>query len=82
MPTPPQSTRLCDQPNPSLPQGVFQDNLWESMGADAMQFNSFPFLPDTNTGMDSVMMDNMLAAETFVTGDMVDMWATAPQTFE
>jgi hypothetical protein len=52
------------------------------MGADAMQFNSFPFLPDTNPGMDSIMMDNMLAAETFVTGDMVDMWATAPQTFE
>ncbi|KAG8690715.1 hypothetical protein FRC09_011873 [Ceratobasidium sp. 395] len=82
--TPPQSGSLRDQPNPPQTQTAFQDNLWESMGADSMQFNQFPFLPDTNTNndMDSMMMDSMLAAETFITGDMVDMWSTAPQTFE
>ncbi|KAG9118939.1 hypothetical protein FRC07_006282, partial [Ceratobasidium sp. 392] len=80
--TPPQSGNLRDQPNPPQPQTAFQDNLWESMGTDSMQFNQFPFLPDTNNDMDSMMMDSMLAAETFITGDMVDMWSTAPQTFE
>lgn len=80
--TPPQTSPLSDRQTPPKVQAPFQDNLWDSMGADAMQFNSLPFLPDTNAGMDTFMMDNMLAAETFVTGDMADMWATAPQTFE
>ncbi|KAJ1305275.1 hypothetical protein OPQ81_000303 [Rhizoctonia solani] len=82
LPTPPQSDLLIDQPNPPQAQTAFRDNLWDTMGADAMQFNGFPFLSsDTNPAMDT-SMDNMLAAETFMSGDMVDMWSTAPQTFE
>lgn len=82
MPTPPHSDLLVDYSNPPQEQAGFRDNLWETMGADSMQFNSYPFLSSDNNAMDTVMMDNMLAAETFVTGDMVDMWSTAPQTFE
>lgn len=84
LPTPPQSDLLVDHANPPQTQVPFRDNLWDTMGADAMQFNSFPYLsaPDQTNPMDAVMMDNMLAAETFVMGDMVDMWSTAPQTFE
>ncbi|CAE6422895.1 unnamed protein product [Rhizoctonia solani] len=82
LPTPPQSNLLVDQANLPQAQSAFRDNLWDTMGADAMQFNSFPFLSsDNNPAMDTCM-DNMLAAETFMTGDMVDMWSTAPQTFE
>ncbi|QRV93178.1 Fungal specific transcription factor domain [Ceratobasidium sp. AG-Ba] len=80
--TPPQTSKLADQPNLSQAQVGFPDNLWEAMGNETMQFNQFPFLPDAGSDMDSMMMDNMLAAETFATGDMVDMWSTAPQTFE
>ncbi|CAE7182368.1 unnamed protein product [Rhizoctonia solani] len=82
LPTPPQSNLLVDQAIPPQTQAAFQDSLWDTMGADAMQLNSFPFLSsDNNSAMDTCM-DNMLAAETFMTGDMVDMWSTAPQTFE
>ncbi|CCO32068.1 hypothetical protein BN14_06121 [Rhizoctonia solani AG-1 IB] len=82
LPTPPQSDLLVDHATLPQAQAAFRDSLWDTMGADAMQFNSFPFLTSDNNSMMDTSMDTMLAAETFVTGDMVDMWSTAPQTFE
>ncbi|CAE6476879.1 unnamed protein product [Rhizoctonia solani] len=82
LPTPPQSDLLVDQASLPQAQTAFRDNLWDTMGADAMQFNSFPFLSSDNNSVMDTCIDNMLAAETFMTGDMVDMWSTAPQTFE
>ncbi|ELU39751.1 hypothetical protein AG1IA_06222 [Rhizoctonia solani AG-1 IA] len=82
LPTPPQSDLLVDHASLPQAQAAFRDSLWDTMGADAMQFNSFPFLASDNNSVMDTSMDTMLAAETFMTGDMVDMWSTAPQTFE